>query len=285
MTEAVQTAHAKINFFLEIAGRRDDGYRDIVTLFHEIELSDRVALRLSAGGEDVISISGLSAGVASGRDNLCLKALDALRRRAGALPFFEIELTKRIPTGAGLGGGSSDAAAAIKAANELLSLGLSDGDMRRIAAEVGSDAPFFITGGSAVGRGRGDELEHIEPFAGGLNVVVAAPARPMPTADAYALAAEYTGARRLETADARRLLAAGSLERLKEMMFNAFEQFVITARPEIAALKRGLLEAGCAAALLSGSGSAVFGLCESPEAARLAARAMAAHPEIAFIHA
>ncbi|MFH1539931.1 MAG: 4-(cytidine 5'-diphospho)-2-C-methyl-D-erythritol kinase [bacterium] len=263
MDEVRLRAPAKINLFLEIKGGRGDGYHDIVTLFYEIGLCDEIVMR-RAEGETVLRISspgGIT--VPEGPDNLCLRALDALRAEAGIETRFEVELKKRIPPGAGLGGGSTDAAAVIKGANQLCGRGLNEYEMERIAGKVGSDAPFFVRGGAAIGRGRGAELERVNTFKGEYWAVLAKPDFPVSTEWAYGQAGNYRGVRELDAEEVSAGFSAGDRDYLEGLLFNAFEDIVFPRHPELKSLKERLIGAGCRGALLCGSGSAVFGLCHS----------------------
>ena len=157
-------APAKINLQLAVGPRRADGYHGLVTVFQAISLYDDVTVTEGApAGEDRVLVTGEGAdAVPSGRDNLALTAATALARAAGLsrdlTGSIEITIRKRIPVAAGLAGGSADAAAALVACNELWNAGLSQGQLREVAADVGSDVAFALMGGTAVGQGRGEQL-------------------------------------------------------------------------------------------------------------------------------
>lgn len=285
MDEIRLRAHAKINLFLEIKGKRGDGYHDVVTLYHEVGLHDVVVMRPAPGGADVLRVSGRerAGSPAVDADNLCLRALEALRRGAGVDARFEVELEKRIPAGAGLGGGSSDAAAVIKGANELCGLGLGEDEMEGVAAEAGSDAPFFVRGGAALGRGRGTELRKLGPFAGDFWVVLAKPGFGVSTEWVYKQVGNYRGVRELDAGEVSAGFSAGDREYLGGLLFNAFEGVVFPRHPELKSLRERLEEAGCRGALLCGSGSAVFGLCDGREEAERVREGLAGDPGLELL--
>lgn len=155
----VETAHAKVNLFLEIRGRRSDGFHEIDTLMHEIDLADEVILEHASNGESRLDIDVPELDL--GEDNLGLRALRALERRVGRSLPTQISIRKRIPAGGGLGGGSSDATAVLRGANALHELHLPAEDLEEVAAEVGSDTAFFVRGGTAICRGRGEIVRPI----------------------------------------------------------------------------------------------------------------------------
>ena len=146
-------AYAKVNLALEVLGRRDDGYHDVETILQTVDLADRV--EISAGDGLTVECNDPEL---SGEGNLAWKAAVALAERAGIAPRARIRIDKRIPVAAGLGGGSADAAATLTGLNELWGLGLAASELAAAASELGSDVPFLLTGGTALGSGRGDEL-------------------------------------------------------------------------------------------------------------------------------
>ena len=167
-------AYAKINLSLEVIGRRDDGYHDVVTILQTVDLAD--TLTLSVAGELVVTCD---APELQGQDNIVWAAATRLAERAGIPPHARIHVSKRIPVAAGLGGGSADAASALWGLNRLWGLGLAAGHLVSIAAELGSDVPFLITGGTALGTGRGDEITMLPDFPS-IDVLVVAPSETIP---------------------------------------------------------------------------------------------------------
>jgi 4-diphosphocytidyl-2-C-methyl-D-erythritol kinase len=257
-------AFAKVNLDLRVLGRRDDGYHEIRTIFQTIALHDTLSfaprrgpLELSASGEQV-PLDGT---------NIVIKAAEAVWRAAGRKGRPQgtaIHLAKRIPTQAGLGGGSSDAAATVLALNRLWRAGLRAPDLLSIAGQLGSDVPFFLLGGTALGLGRGEvlyPLPDLPPAA----IVVGQAGEGVSTAAAYG----WLRAAQPAAVKPQQILVPwfpGSLN-----VLNDFEPVVLRRVPAARRLRRSLLEAGANVAMLSGSGSAVFGLFSDGEAARRAA--------------
>jgi 4-diphosphocytidyl-2-C-methyl-D-erythritol kinase len=261
-------ACAKINLGLEVLGRRPDGYHDLVTVFQTVDLADELTVSFGGKGLRLVA-AGLE--VPDGRDNLCLRAAEIYFEAAGVEPAATVELVKRIPIGAGLGGGSSDAAATICALQGVIG---ADVNLQALAAEIGSDVAFFINGGTALGEGRGERLSTSARAASG-NVVIAKPDLAISTAEAYGLLGPESyspGAvtRRLfeHLQEGTRLLDSA------DMLVNVFQPIVETRYPEVGVLREDMLAAGAAVAMLSGSGSAVFGLFATADQARDCAEAL-----------
>jgi 4-diphosphocytidyl-2-C-methyl-D-erythritol kinase len=282
MTDCLQvTCPAKVNLSLEVLGRRPDGYHELRTVFLAVDLADTLVLRPSA--ELSLQVSGVPVPVAG---NLCLRAAERLAEAVGRPLPAALELQKRIPVGAGLGGGSSDAAGVLVGLAEMY--GLAEPEvLREVAAELGSDVPFFLQGGLQVGAGRGEKLVPVTPVPEGW-LVLTRPELPISTAEAYGLLtpADYTAGERTE----RLRAGLGKSLRLQEVapdLYNAFARPVGEHWPETIKLQDQLLSAGAAGALLSGSGSAVFGLfAAAVEAGAAVARladagywAVTAHPQ------
>ena len=156
----VVPAYAKINLSLEVIGRRDDGYHEVATILQTVDLADTVTLRTA----DSLSVTCNDATL-SGEANIVWDAAIALAKHAGVAPYAQITIEKRIPVAAGLGGGSSDAAASLRGLNVLLGLNLPAAELVSVAASLGSDIPFLLTGGAALGTGRGDRLDQLPAVA------------------------------------------------------------------------------------------------------------------------
>ncbi len=270
-------AYAKVNLFLRVLGKRPDGFHDIRTLFQTVSLSDALSVRLSPGGRPTVRFT-CSRDDLQGEHNLAWRAADLMLKRTGTVAQLEVALHKAIPSGAGLGGGSSDAAAVIRAVASMLPARPAVRLLFDVAAELGSDVPFFLVGGSAIGSGRGTELEPLADLPPAA-LVVARPALEVSTAWAYGALSEHRAGL---TADAdygklegfdlsSNAPPVGSLPGSKEGMVNDFESVVFRRYPPIAALKSRLQALGAQSALMSGSGSAVFGVFESYQSARLVA--------------
>ncbi len=248
-------AYAKINLGLQILGKRADGYHDIETVFHQVNLYDEIELSLNDNG---IRFHCDVREVPADDSNLCVKAALLLRDVTGIPGNADIVLRKRIPLGAGLGGSSADAAVVLKGLRKLWSLEISDAELRTLSASLGSDVPFFIDGGTAYATGRGEQLESIEvevPYW----ILVVTPPIHISTAWAY-------GNVRLNTHLRRENLKALVTEKMREprvlvnRLRNDFEPLIFRDYPEVMRLKETVVRGGADVALMSGSGSSVFGL-------------------------
>lgn len=261
-------AFAKINLGLELLGRRPDGYTELRTVYQTVSLPDRLRLRLTRAPELRVAVRGGEA--PAGRANLIHTALAQARRRLGVRRGIEAELEKNIPVARGLGGGSSDAAAAILGLLRLTRTQLSLQELKQLGAAVGADVPFFFTGGRALGVGRGDEVHPLPEAPGGrLSCVLVCPRQQIATAAAYAWAEKQgmlTPRRKAAT-----MARLGSLANQLWATGNDFEPVVFARFPALARIKAALEEAGADLAGLSGSGSTVYGLFERRVTAQRAA--------------
>ena len=244
---------AKLNLGLEVIGRRDDGFHEIATIFIAIDLYDRVALSPA----DDLELSCDDDSLA-GTDNLALRALDLLREETSYSGGARIHLCKRIPAAAGLGGASSDAAAALLGGRQLWQLDLRDAELHDLAARLGSDVPFFLRGGCAIGRGRGDRLEPL-PLPAGLWFVVVVPDVQIPakTASLYARLSpeDFSDGSRI-AAQAARLRSGQALD--PTLLGNAFTRPLYAIVPELAALPDIMRDAGAESVAISGAGPAHY---------------------------
>lgn len=255
--------HAKLNLGLNVVAERPDGYHDIETIFVPVGYSDTLEVylpeRQEAEGGLVLSEVGGVLGVPPEK-NLCVRALEALRREA-CVPTVGMVLRKSIPDGAGLGGGSSDAAFVLRALNSLLRLGLSADGLRRIAARLGADCPFFVEGLPVLASGVGDVFSPVDLSSlRGMGVVVVVPHGAVSTAEAYRAIGCRVPDVRLADAVAR------PVGEWRDVVRNDFEPYVSARLPDVPRLKARLYDAGALYAQMSGSGSAVFGLFPSVEA-------------------
>jgi 4-diphosphocytidyl-2-C-methyl-D-erythritol kinase len=265
-------AYAKVNLRLDVLGRRADGYHELRTIFQAISLHDTLALETKRERGIDLCIAGNSQLAAEpGLDNLVYRALDQLSRELALGHGVRAVLTKRIPVGRGLGGGSSDAAAALVGLLRLSAKRVAPERLLAMASGLGADVPFFLHGGRALGIGRGDEIYPL-PDAKRREVLVVSPRDlAVPTKDAYQwLSRELTKAE-----DPTKLMRFCALCWSPQggALSNDFEAAVFPRYSRLAAIKRKLLELGAAEASLAGSGSAVFGVYQHPAKARRAARA------------
>jgi 4-diphosphocytidyl-2-C-methyl-D-erythritol kinase len=277
MREIRIPAFAKVNLRLDILGKRPDNYHELRTIFQTISLHDELKLRDSKASGICLNIQGNdSLSLEPVRKNLVYAAVDTLRRELEIRSGVEIDLRKKIPAGRGLGGGSSDAAAALRGYLRLTRRNLPAPRLMEIAASLGADVPFFLFGGRALGMGRGDEIYPL-PDVPKLTLLVVSPKDiHVPTPDAY---------RWLKAPALTKSRATSKLWKFCSLCWslpavagaqgsglsNDFERPVFQRHPRLAQIKRALLQRGATEASLAGSGSAVFGVFPSPALARRAA--------------
>lgn len=268
-------ACAKINWGLNVVGRRADGYHLLDMVMQTIDLHDDLAI------EEAEDLSLTVNGQPAGEDNLVLKAARALNRRAGTSHGARLALTKRIPARAGLGGGSADCATALTALNDLWGLGLSRAELLEIGLSLGADVPFCLTGGLAVVRGIGEEILPV-PGAPRVPLVIAVPGGGLSTGAVFSLWDEgrFPGVA-LDTRALAEAVASGDLEAVEQLQANALAGPAVSLLPEVGETIRHLRVLGAVAAFMTGSGSAVVGAFKGEEEALLAASklpgAMLAH--------
>jgi 4-diphosphocytidyl-2-C-methyl-D-erythritol kinase len=265
-------AYAKVNLRLDVLGRRADGYHELRTIFQTISLHDILVLETKREPGIDLSIAGNSQlAEEPGRDNLVYRALEELGREIGFQRGVRAVLTKRIPVGRGLGGGSSDAAAALLGLLRLTGKHIEAARLLEIASVLGADVPFFLHGGCALGIGRGNEIYPL-PDAPRRQVLVVSPHEiAVPTKEAYQWLSEELTNREDPTKLMRFCALCWSPQ--GGALSNDFEAAVFPRYSRLAAIKRELLQLGAAEASLAGSGSAVFGVYQHPAKARRAARA------------
>ncbi len=269
-------SYAKINLYLDVLARRPDGFHNIETIFQTVGLWDELTLTSQPSG---IALECSVPCLGTGPDNLVHRAATLLQDRTGCTRGAHIILKKNIPIAAGLAGGSGNAAACLVALNDLWELELPPETLSECALELGSDVPYCMLGGTAAATGRGEELAPLDALAETWFVLV----HPQ----LHVSAAQVYGSPLLrrnseERADGRTagfqhaidLLGAGDWPGL---IFNTMEEPVFHDYPELAQLKARLLEAGCCAAVMSGSGPTVFGVAASEALARTAARTLHGH--------
>jgi 4-diphosphocytidyl-2-C-methyl-D-erythritol kinase len=273
MREIRIPAFAKVNLRLDVLGKRADGYHELRTIFHTVSLHDELRFRSRRGPGIELKISGneqLSQEAAE--KNLVYRAVDALRRELKIRPGVEILLQKRIPAGRGLGGGSSDAAAALLGYLQFTKKKLKGTRLVEIAAALGADVPFFLLGGRALGIGKGDEIYPLPDIAKRTLLIVSPKDIHVPTPDAYRWLHAPELASLTKFAATHKLFEFCALcwSAQGERLSNDFEEAVFRRHPRLGQIRRALLQGGASEALLAGSGSAVFGVFPSPAKARRA---------------
>jgi 4-diphosphocytidyl-2-C-methyl-D-erythritol kinase len=259
-------AFAKVNRSLRVLGKRSDGYHEIDTIFQTVDLSDELVFLEREEEGVALTIEGLSLPVIE--ENLILRAGRALAKRMGTRRGARIHLSKKIPIGGGLGGGSSNAASALLGLSALWNLQLSDADIEALAASLGSDVPFFLLGGRARGTGRGEILE---PLADGPEewLVLVFPRFSLSTAMVYGALAAPALTDSAAGTNLRGSDSGGGPDR------NDLEPAAESLRGELRSFRAALSDFGATSARLSGSGSTVFGLFGDEESARRASERLA----------
>jgi 4-diphosphocytidyl-2-C-methyl-D-erythritol kinase len=258
-------AFAKVNYALEVRGLRDDGYHEISSVYQSVSLADELEIERSRGGFELIfEPDGVEVGPLE--ENTVYKAWALLWETSGHELPVRIRLHKKIPAGAGLGGGSADAAAVLVGMNELFDLGLRTEDLRRLGARIGADVPFCVSGGTALGEGVGDVLTPL-PAPPAHHLLLAKPDRSADTGGIYRA---YDGRAGRGGASAEQVVAAlrsGSLKTFAGAVGNDLEPVTAELIPEVAAYTRALLHSGALGAAMTGTGTAVYGIFDAEDAA------------------
>lgn len=250
---------AKVNLYLDVIGKRSDGFHNLVSVFREIDLHDTLHATLTEDDALTCDIPGIPVD----GTNLILRALDAFRHATGVTSRIAFHLEKRIPVGGGLGGGSGNAATALLLANDLCQTGLSQDALAGIGAEVGSDVPFFLYGGTCLCEGRGERVTRLEPGGRDLPLTLILPPWGISTAAAYgAFTPDQYG--RGEVDAFLEALASGDVGRIAKASLNRFEDVLGRVEPREEALLWQLREeAGCCVHV-SGSGAVMWTLPSTP---------------------
>ena len=259
-------APAKVNLYLRITGRRHDGYHLLDSLMVPISLGDEVEISRVDGAPGSLALAADDPDLPLGEDNTVRQAVRAFRERTGRLEPVAVNIRKRIPIGAGLGGGSTDAAAALRGMNDLLGAGLSVEDLLALGLSVGADVPFFIRGESARARGIGEELSAVGPLPR-LWMVVLFPNLAVSTAWVYR---NFRSKLTKPSNNNNLVRKLDTPHEVVEVLVNDLETVTMGRYPRIARLKDRLNESGAIGSLMSGSGSAVFGVFADEAGARQA---------------
>ena len=254
---------AKVNLALEVLGKRADGYHEIATVLQAVDLCDRLTVEAA----DTISLEADDPALPTDDGNLVVRAAKLFQKEAGVEAGARLSLRKQIPVAAGLGGGSSDAAATLWALNRLWGLRWPKARLHELAIQLGMDVPFFLGPGRALATGRGEELEPL-PGGGGYALVLVNPGVALSTREVYGRVpagwrAEPHGTRRVVEA-----LRTRSVVKLAAALTNNLEGLVEPALPVIRQTKAALMAAGALGAMMSGSGPTVFGMARSLDHAR-----------------
>ena len=245
---------SKINLGLRITEKRSDGYHGIETIFYPVNLSDALEFVINDDHKNIdnITVTGIDTG-SSSEDNLVIKTVKILRNKY-TFPFLKIHLHKVIPIGAGLGGGSSDAACFLKILNRCFGLSIDDTELKTIAMKLGSDCPFFIDVTPAFATGRGEILRPIRPVLSGYYLTLLNPGVGINTREAYHdCTPEIPSTSLIQLID-------HPITEWKDLILNDFENFAFKKHPVIAGIKSELYDSGAHFSLMSGSGSSVYGI-------------------------
>lgn len=245
--------NSKINIGLYITEKRPDGFHNLETIFYPIDTKkDKIELQLAGDSKTTLTVYPEEL-TRHPEENLCMRAYRLLEKEY-KLPHFNINLYKEIPTGAGLGGGSSDAAFILKMINEIAELNLNADDLKRYAARLGSDVPFFIENRPVFATGKGEIMEPIALDLSDKMIKIVKPELSISTAEAYANIIPQKAPVDLREA------VKQPVEKWKDLIFNDFERALFPKYPELPRLKQALYDDGALYAAMTGSGSAVYGI-------------------------
>ncbi|WP_123042681.1 4-(cytidine 5'-diphospho)-2-C-methyl-D-erythritol kinase [Cohnella candidum] len=257
MTKIYEKAPAKINLLLDVLRKREDGFHEVEMVMTMVDLADRLEMEELPG--DRIVLSSQAGFIPLDEKNLAFQAARLIKERYGVSRGVYIHLDKRIPVAAGLAGGSSDAAAALRGLNRLWGLGLSQQELESLGAELGSDVPFCIRGGTAVARGRGEVLESI-PAPPQCWVILAKPPINVSTADVYGKLRASELKNHPSLSDMLSAIRSESFTEMCDSLGNVLETVTLDRYPEVRQIKDCMAKLGADGVLMSGSGPTVFGL-------------------------
>ncbi|TET27566.1 4-(cytidine 5'-diphospho)-2-C-methyl-D-erythritol kinase [Candidatus Aerophobetes bacterium] len=262
MKELTFQAAAKINLYLDILGRRSDGYHEIESIIQSVRLYDKIILRLK-GRE--IKIRCTHPEVPLDEENTCYRAAEILLTVLGMRQGLEIEIQKNIPIGSGLGGGSADAAATLIGMRKLFQIDIPFSDLSKLALELGSDVPFCLLGGTALVRGRGEKIIPLPLLKNGWFILVD-PGISISTSWVYSRLQGKLTKKRLNIKLIKELIKKEGMRGVSKFpLYNKLEEVVIERFPTLRDIKAKLIEAGATGALMTGSGSTIFAVAEDEE--------------------
>lgn len=263
-----ESAFAKLNLTLDVLDRRPDGYHDLRSIMQTVSVRDDITLELDT--HEPWRLECDREGIPTDETNLAWQAAELyLQELDKHVDGLRIHITKRIPAKAGLAGGSADAAAVLRALNRAFDAPLSLPALAELGARLGSDVPFCVLGGTALAEGRGERITQLPP-APQMTYVICKPELSLATPELYAQLDAIPIGERPNTTAMRAALQKGDLEQIGKQLCNVFEQVAIPAHPELNYIKSILMTYGAYGALMTGSGSAVFGIFDAFEAAAVA---------------
>ncbi len=276
MKELRLNAYAKVNLTLDVLGDRPDGYHDIETVLHTVELHDSIVLREDGEG---ITVRCASPGVPADTQNIVYRTAQLLKETFEIPRGVEVELKKSIPIAAGLGGGSTDAAVTLLGLAQMWKLRLSERQLMELAAKIGSDVPFFLAGGAAVAMGRGERIRILRPLPTTW-VVLARPAVQVSTEWAYKVLDHGTVRKRPDTRSIVRALEAEDAGAVGRLLCNVFEDVIVAHHPIVGTIRDRMLAFHPLGVSLSGTGPVLFALVAKEAAAREMGAALASAPDL-----
>lgn len=257
-------ARAKINLTLDVLGKRLDGYHEVEMVMQSVELHDSLEFSMADKG---IAITVEGADLSPGADNLVYRAAELVRLQGGVNLGARIRLKKNIPVAAGLGGGSADAAATLKALNEMWGIGLSVAELILLGEQLGADVPFCLMEGTVLARGKGEQVLRLPPCPP-LGLVLVKPPFGVSTESVYRAFRSGQTVKKPDTRAMIEAIRANDVSDIAACLGNALESVTTRLHREVAEIKEKLIEAGALGALMSGSGPTVFGLTGDLAAAR-----------------
>lgn len=268
MTEIREKAYAKLNISLDVTGKREDGYHDMVMVMQTVSLCDDIRIRL--GGRGVVRASSNLHFIPGDERNLAVRAAICYLEAVGdSGRSVQIDIKKNIPVGAGMAGGSSDAAAVLRGMNALYGRKLNMEQLEEIACRVGSDVAFCVAGGTALAQGRGERLTTLSPMPDCL-FVICKPDFSISTPELFKKLDGIALRHHPDTAGLLQALERGGLGQLCRRMYNVFEDVDDRRMRTVSEIKSRLLDFGALGAIMTGTGSAVFGVFADAAAAKAA---------------
>lgn len=276
MKELRLNAYAKINLTLDVLGDRSDGYHDVETVMHTVELHDSLILRENENG---ITIRCASTDVPADTQNIVYRAAQLLRETFKIPRGVEVELTKVIPISSGLGGGSSDAAVTLLGLAQMWKLRLTERQLVELASKIGSDVPFFLAGGAALAMGRGERIRNLRPLPTTW-VVLARPPIPVSTEWAYKTLDHASVRKRPDTAAVVQALEAEDAVGVGRRLCNVFEDVVMSHHPAVGRIREQMMAHHPLGVSLSGTGPVLFALVPNEGAAKEMGTALSSQPDL-----
>lgn len=255
-------AAAKINLSLDVLGKREDGYHNLQMIMQSVTLGD--TLTVFPAAEGVIEVLSGTRYAPSGPGNTVYKAAQLVRQKYGILHGVRFVVEKRIPVAAGLAGGSSDGAAALKLLNRLWNLDMSLAELQQLGLQIGADVPFCVTNGTCLAEGVGEQLNEL-PFLEGVHILICKPPVPVSTAEVFRRFHLDETMNRPDTKRLLELIERKDIKGIAENMGNVLETVTIGMHPVVGDIKRKMMEMGALGAMMSGSGPSVFGIFGSLE--------------------